>query len=66
LEAQLGHETSLAAGARIKAFLEKRDAGALLTTDQLLNAVFLAGAGLDQTMDGLAEAIEAVMRPLTR
>jgi MoxR-like ATPase len=67
LEAQLGSEVAAAAGERIRAFIEKRDAGTMLTTDQLLNAVYLASSGdHNQSPETLAAAlaIDAVMRPL--
>jgi MoxR-like ATPase len=68
LEAQLGSDAAAAAGERIRAFIDKRDAGTMLTTDQLLNSVYLAtSAGLGQSPESLADAlaIDAVMRPLT-
>jgi MoxR-like ATPase len=63
LEAHLGPEAAAAADEHVQVFLSKRDRGEAVTTDQLLNAVYLATSGSsDRSLD---EVVNAVMRPLT-
>jgi MoxR-like ATPase len=69
LEAQLGAEAAATAATQIDDFIKRRDAGAMLTTDQLLNAVYLAtSAGIGRSLDEMADSIAfgAVMRPLSQ
>ena len=64
LAAHLGAQAAANANERIRDFITKRDQGAALTTDQLLNAVYLAtSGGSDQSLD---DVVSAVMRPLTQ
>jgi len=64
LAAHLGADAAANANERISDFISKRDQGAALTTDQLLNAVYLAtSGGSDQPLE---DVVSAVMRPLTR
>jgi MoxR-like ATPase len=70
LEAQLGPVAAAAAGERIREFMARRDSGAgKLTTDQLLNAIYLTTSSGSEglTRDDVASslAIDAVLRPLT-
>jgi MoxR-like ATPase len=63
LDAQLGAEAAAAAREHVSTFLAKRDRGEAVTTDQLLNAVYLATSGSsDRSLD---EVVKAVMHPLT-
>jgi MoxR-like ATPase len=71
LEAQLGAHAASGATQRITDFIARRDNGLLLTTDQLLNAVYLAtsasgGKSSEELAEMLAVALEAVIRPLTQ
>jgi MoxR-like ATPase len=69
LEAQLGSEAAASATEQISDFIAKRDSGDLLTTDQLLNAVYLAtSAGVGRSLDDVADsfALSAVLRPLSQ
>jgi MoxR-like ATPase len=60
VRSQLGAEALETSSALFRAFVDRRDAGANLPTDQLLNAVFLATSGLTddpQTRQGVALAL---------
>lgn len=64
LAAHLGAVAAAEANERVREFIAKRDQGTALTTDQLLNAVYLAtSGGSDQSLE---DVVSAVMRPLTR
>lgn len=70
ISAQLGPEAVPAAEQHVQTFLARRDRSEV-TTDQLLNAVYLATSGSrheDRTPEEVAsldEVVDAVMRPLT-
>jgi MoxR-like ATPase len=64
LAAHLGTGAAEAATDRISSFVKAVETGTALTTDQLLNAIYLAtSGGSDPSM---AEAINKVMEPLNR
>jgi hypothetical protein len=47
----------------LRQFVARRDEGSTISTDQLLNAVYLATShGLDRQLD---DVVDAVLRPLT-
>jgi MoxR-like ATPase len=63
LAAHLGTRAATEANARLRQFVARRDEGSTISTDQLLNAVYLATShGLDRQLD---DVVDAVLRPLT-
>lgn len=71
LTAHLGPDAAAAADRHVQRFLALRDRGSEVTTDQLLNAVYLATAGSryeGRSTDEVAsfdDVVAAVMRPFT-